>query len=86
MILIEIKSGDARTFTAKTGRQYRTQEAYAHTVRVDGTPHAYPTRVEFFLDRDQPPYGPGLYTLTPASLYVSMGRLVVAPKLIPAKR
>lgn len=87
MIVIEVKSGDAHTFTAKSGKQYRTQEAYAHTARADGTPHAYPSRFEFFLERDQAPYAPGVYTLAPASLYVDRGgRLAVAPKFIPAKR
>jgi hypothetical protein len=70
----------------KTGQEYRVCEAYAHTLDPrTGKPHLHPTRCEFFLQDEQQAPAPGSYLLAPASVYVDRGgRLVVAPKLVPA--
>lgn len=70
----------------KTGRPYemRFQTAYAHTVDKDGNPPPFPEKIEISLDRDQPAYGRGEYTLHPSSLYVDRdGRLACGIRLTP---
>lgn len=63
------------------------QTIYLHTVDADGHLMPVPEKSEIVLDKDQAPFPPGDYTLSPASLYVDrQGRLAVAPKLVPIKK
>lgn len=76
MIKIEVESAETVTksgVAAKTGKPYniREQKAYAYTVAPDGKPNRYPTSIKISLRDEQPPYQPGLYTLSPASLYTN---------------
>lgn len=75
--------------SAKTGRDYhlRFQTGYAHTVDRDGNTPPYPERVEIPLERDQQPYTPGEYTLSPSAVYVDRdGRLSISPRLTPVRK
>lgn len=87
MIKIEIHPNSVRSITAKSGKQFRIQEAYAVTLDQSGAAHKYPERFVFFVgDKDQPA-APGVYSLSPASIYVDRrGNLSVAPKLLPVSR
>ena len=92
MIDIEVKSAYVNTksgVSAKSGKPYsiREQEAYAHVYGRDCKPAPYPVRVNLSLEDDQPPYQPGLYTLSPVCVYVDrFGSLSLArPKLMPAQ-
>lgn len=71
-----------------SGKPYdmAVQTIYCHTADASGQPLPVPEKSEIVLDKDQAPYAPGDYTLSPASLYVDrQGRLAVAPKLVPLK-
>ena len=73
MIRIEIKDATVETRSGtKNGRDWsmRQQTAYAHTVNRNGTTNAYPEKITLTLDREQPGYLVGNYTLEPQSLYV----------------
>lgn len=89
MIKIEIESAETVTksgVAAKTGKPYsiREQKAYAYTVAPDGKPNRYPTSIKISLRDEQPPYQPGLYTLSPASLYTNkFDQLEIGPILVP---
>jgi len=72
-----------------TGKDYNMsiQTAYAHAVDKTGQPLPVPEKFEIVLDKDESPYSPGEYQLSPASVYVDrQGRLSVSPKLVPLKR
>jgi len=63
------------------------QTIYCHTADSSGNPLPVPEKSELVLDKDQVPFPPGDYTLSPASLYVDRnGRLAVAPKLVPINK
>lgn len=71
-----------------SGKAYdmTVQTIYCHTADASGQPLPVPEKSEIVLDKDQVPFPPGDYTLSPASLYVDrQGRLSVAPKLVPLK-
>lgn len=60
------------------------QTVYAHTMDTNGVALPVPEKFEVVLDKEQSPYPPGDYQLSPASLYVDRdGRLAVAPRLVP---
>lgn len=70
-----------------SGKDYhlRIQTAHAFTVAADGVVSEFPDKFEILLDKDQPPYARGSYTLSPSALFVSRdGRMDVRPRLIPA--
>lgn len=60
------------------------QTVYAHTSDQSGQPLPFPEKTEIILPTDKPNgYPPGMYTLSPDSLYVGRnGNLEVAPKLV----
>jgi hypothetical protein len=70
-----------------SGKPYeiRNQGGYAHTVDKDGKQRPYPQTVEILLEKDQPAFAPGNYTVAASSLYVGeynrlmLGRLVLVP-------
>lgn len=76
-----------RKGVAKTsGKDYhlRIQTAYAFTVSPEGVVSEFPDKFEILLDKDQPPYARGNYTLSPSAVFVSReGRMDVRPRLIP---
>jgi hypothetical protein len=72
-----------------SGKPYdmAVQTIYFHTQDASGQPLPVPEKSELVLDKDQVPFPPGDYTLSPASLYVNRdGKLAVAPKLVALKR
>lgn len=71
-----------------TGKEYhlRIQEAWAYPVDEEGNCDPFPQKFEIMLDRDQPAYAPGEYTLHPSSVYMSReGKLALSPRLAPVK-
>lgn len=90
MIRILIHKAEARTINyQKNGeaRTLRAQEGYAFTVNAQGEPAPFPEKFEFLLDREQPPYPAGDYTLAPAAIYVDrQNHLAVGVRLVPSKR
>lgn len=91
-IRIEVKSTnlERRAVTQRsTGKQFTfdEQEAWAHTVDQQGTPHPYPQRIRITLPKGQADaYPVGDYTLHPASFYVgNYGDLAMAVRLVPVK-
>jgi len=85
MIRIEVQLNAVRTITSQKGQQFRICEGYAFTLGVDGKQHPHPTRVEWFLRREEQPPAPGFYLLAPTSIYVDrQGRFALAPVLVPA--
>lgn len=48
----------------------RKQTAYAHLVDVENVAALYPEKFQFLLDRKQPMFVPGDYTLHPSGFYV----------------
>lgn len=92
MIRIEVRSNEVRTVSGvskKNNKPYtiRDQEAYASTFDKQGQPHPYPERISIQLDDGQEPYQPGIYQLSPTSIFVGdFGRLMLGrPQLIPVK-
>jgi len=89
MIKIEVNSAtfDAKNgVSARTGKPYsiREQEAWAFCVGPDGKPQPHPQRIKLALGDDQAPYAPGLYQLSPASLYVDKyNQLAIRARLAP---
>jgi hypothetical protein len=76
-------------YTDKKGApaELRKQTAYFHAFGVDGTPGPFPDRFGFLLNRDQPAYPAGDYTLHPSALQVDRdGRLTCAVRLTPAAK
>lgn len=62
----------------------RSQTAYAATYDTEtGKLKRYPVETRIRLGQDQAPYAPGVYILSPTSLYVGeFDALSVSPKLI----
>lgn len=91
MIKIEVKADAIRTkagTSARTGKPYsiREQEAYAHITDREGKPQPYPVKIVIALGDDQPPYQPGDYTLSAASLWVNrFQQLELSPVLVPSR-
>jgi len=56
--------------STKAPFQVREQDAYAYMVDRNGQVERHPQKIRLDLDRDQPPYEPGFYTLNPQSIYV----------------
>lgn len=89
MIKIAVSSPEIveRKGIAKTsGKDYhlRIQTAHAFTVSPEGVVAEFPDKFEILLDKDQPPYQRGNYTLSPSAVFVSReGRMEVRPRLIP---
>lgn len=68
------------------GKDYhlRIQTAHAFTVSPDGTIAAFPDKFEIMLDKEQAPFAPGVYQLSPSAVFVSReGRLEIRPRLTP---
>lgn len=95
MIRIRVLSPEVREMqgvSKNTGKDYhlRMQTAYAYTVDEQGTVAELPDKFTMMLEKDQPAYAAGWYTIHPASLYVSYDgnlgmRLRLAPVKEPAK-
>lgn len=90
MIKILIHKGDVRLikYTNKSGQpaELRAMEGYAFTVNAAGEPAPFPEKFEFLLERDQPSFAPGEYTLHPSSFYVDrQNKLALAVRLAPVK-
>lgn len=87
MIKIEVVSSDVvhKTGTSqKTGKPFDIpeQEAWAHFHDREGKLNPHPTKVRITLDRDQPAYAVGNYTLSPESLYADQwGQICIRPRL-----
>lgn len=91
MIRIEIKDATVETRSGnRNGRDWtiRSQTAWAFTVGLDGKPNPYPERVSITLEDGSQGYAPGVYTLSPQSLYVGdFGRLTLGrPVLVPVQQ
>lgn len=89
MIKIEIESAEVKTksgIAAKTGKPYsmREQNGWAYLMGRDGKPLRHPVQFCLTLRDDQPPYPPGNYTLSSASLYTNkFDQFEVSPVLVP---
>lgn len=79
--------------TSKAGKPYtmRKQPGYAYTYDKAGMPNPYPELIEINLERDQPAFAPGFYTVSDTCFFVgdfhqlSIGRLVLTPVIEAAK-
>jgi hypothetical protein len=74
MIRIEV---DSTVTTSRSGRTPKgkdwtmvEQRAYAHVLGEDGKPAKYPVGFKLTLDKDQPAYPVGMYSLDPRSVVV----------------
>lgn len=90
MIIYEIEDAKVTERTwQKDGRSgvSRSQMAYAATYDMEtGKRKKYPVETKIRLAADQLPYAPGLYMLSPASLYVGeYDAMQVSPQLITAE-
>lgn len=89
MIKVTVSSAQLveRSGTAKvSGKDYhlRIQTAYAHTVTPEGVQAPFPDKFEILLDKDQVPYAPGNYQLSPSAVFVGReGRMEIRPRLLP---
>ena len=73
MLTIKILSGYVEEhIREKNGKTYRFREQYASVVLFtkDGKKQDFSRELKVPLDSDQPPYQPGEYQLSPASLYL----------------
>ena len=62
----------------------REQEMWAHLFNREGKPMPHPSRISIRLDKDQPAYPVGEYTLSPQSFYSGkFASLMFIPRLIP---
>lgn len=93
MIRIEVVNTavDDRTVTSKSGDkswQFRDQGAYAFIEDRDGRMPKYPVNCRIPLEKDQPPYPAGFYTLDPRSIYVGdFGKLEIGRvRLLPERK
>jgi hypothetical protein len=90
MIKIVVTSPEVRNMAGvgkTSGKPYdlNFQTAHAFTVGADGVVAEFPDKFEIILEKGQPPYARGSYTLSPSAVYVSRdGRLECRPRLIPA--
>jgi hypothetical protein len=81
---VHLKSG----VSSKTGKPYeiREQEVWVHLFDRDGKPNPYPSSVLVTLERDQPAYNPGEYTIHPSSFYANgYKQLAMRLRLQPGK-
>lgn len=96
MIRIEVETAEVMTksgIAAATGKPYtiREQNAWAYLIGQDGKPNKHPEAMKITLERDQPPYAVGAYTLDPGALYVaqfgklSIGRIRLNPIQSPVQ-
>jgi len=89
MIRIEIESAEVKTksgIAAKSGKPYsiREQAGWAYVMGRDGQALRHPVKCSLTLRDDQPPYQPGNYQLSPASIYTNkFDQFEVAPVLVP---
>lgn len=73
--------------TSKAGNPYtmRKQPGYAYTYDKAGMPNPYPELIEINLEKDQPAFPVGFYTVSDSCFFVgdihqlSIGRLVLTP-------
>ena len=73
--------------TSKAGKPYtiRKQPAYAYTYDKAGMPNPYPELIEINLDKDQPAFPIGFYTVDDSCFFVgdfrqlAVGRLILKP-------
>jgi len=64
--------------------EFHEQPAYAHTYDRQGNKNQYPQHIKLQLRKDQAGYKKGMYTLSPASIYVNKyGQLAISPMLTP---
>lgn len=65
----------------------REQEMWAHLVDREGKAQPHPSRITIKLDKDQPAYAVGEYTLAPQSFYSGkFASLMFVPRLLPIKQ
>lgn len=89
MIKIEVTSNEVKHKSGtsqKTGKPYDIpeQEAWGYFHDQEGKPHPHPQKVRLGLDKDQPAYSVGIYTLAPESLYVDrFGQISIRARLRP---
>ena len=89
MIKIEIDKAEVRTksgVSARTGKPYsiREQKGYVYLCDGEGRPNKHPSTLIVMLGDDQPPYGPGFYTIAPSSFYTDrFDNLALSPVLVP---
>jgi hypothetical protein len=89
MIRIEIETAEVKTksgIAAKSGKPYsiREQAGWAYVMGRDGQALRHPVKCSLTLRDDQPPYQPGNYQLSPASIYTNkFDQFEVAPVLVP---
>ena len=87
---IEIKSDKIQEISGiskSSSKPYliRKQSGYAYVVDEAGQPQPYPESIDINLDREQPPYVPGMYLVMDSSFYVgdfkslSIGKLRLQP-------
>lgn len=76
-----------------SGKEYdmNFQDAWIHLVGPEGVAEPYPQKIELILPKakDGAPlfYATGEYVMDPSSIYVDRGgKLVVAPRLVPAPK
>ena len=89
MIRIEIEDPTVRVikYTNKAGQpaELRAQEAYLFTLDAQGVQAKYPDKFEFLLERDQSPFGKGVYALGPDAVFVDgTKKLRISPRFLPA--
>lgn len=91
MIKVRVLSPDVRALdgvSKTTGKEYhlRMQTAYGFFVSPEGVVSEYPDKFDVFLDKDQPAYAAGWYTLHPSAVYLNFdGKLSISPRLAPLK-
>jgi len=83
MIQIEIQNEEV--IVERRGQyEFHEQPAYAHTFDRQGNKNRYPQLIKIQLRKDQAGYPKGMYTLSPASIYVNKyGSLALSPMLTP---
>jgi hypothetical protein len=89
--LVERKGVTKQTYSPAglpvPGKDYHLRIQTAHAFCIDphtGAAPDFPDKFEILLDKDQVPYGKGVYQLSPAAIFVGRdGRIDVRPLLIP---
>jgi len=89
MLKVEIKSTEVLTRSGTSnGRDWNIREQIGWFHAID---KPYPVEMVLSLEKDQPPYAPGVYTVAPTSFYVGkynklqVGRLQLLPAQPAAK-
>lgn len=91
MIKVRVLSPSVRNLdgvSKGTGKEYhlRMQTAHGFFVSAEGEVSEYPDKFDVFLDKDQPHYPAGWYTLHPSAIYLNFdGKLSISPRLTPIK-